>query len=251
MTVALAIAGSDSGGGAGIQADLEAFRARHVWGTTAITCLTAQNPGAIMRVEPVAPDMVVAQVAAVCRYFEVGAIKVGMTYATAIIEAVAEALVRFAPAVPVVVDPVMVASSGRQLLNSDAVTALRDCLLPLASVVTPNLAEAGCLVGEAKVDRRSDMVVAARRLATLTAGAVIVTGGHLSGAPTDLLLHQGRLTWLDGSRLETADSHGTGCSFSSALAAGLALGEPLPIAAAKAKDYVTQRLQAGPRQGSR
>jgi hydroxymethylpyrimidine/phosphomethylpyrimidine kinase len=243
MTVALAIAGSDSGGGAGIQADLEAFRARHVWGTTAITCVTAQNPAKVTRVEPVAPDMVVAQVAAVCRYFTVGAVKVGMLYSAPIIEAVADALGQFARGVPVVLDPVMVASSGTDLLAGDAVTALRDSLFPLASVVTPNLAEAACLVGDAKVVCRADMVVAAHRLATLTPGAVIITGGHLPDAAADLLLNRGQLAWLDGPRLETADSHGTGCSFSSALAAGLALGEPLAVAARKAKDYVFARLQ--------
>ncbi len=244
LPVALTIAGSDSGGGAGIQADLHAFARFGVWGTSAITCLTAQSPDQVTRVEPAAPEMVAEQVRVVVGRFPVRAIKIGMTYSAPIIEAIADVLEREARGIPVVLDPVMRATSGAALLSEDAEETLKHRLFPLAAVVTPNLAEAAVLAEMGLIDDLPAMEEAARRIQRRTPGAVLVKGGHLDHLATDVLLHRGVWTRLAGDRVPTPFTHGTGCSLSSALAAGLARGDSLVDAAREAKRYVTELLRS-------
>jgi hydroxymethylpyrimidine/phosphomethylpyrimidine kinase len=245
VRVALAIAGSDSGGGAGIQADLAAFRNLGVWGTTAITCLTAQNPDRVTRVEAAAPDMVAEQIAVVCRRFPVAAIKIGMTYSAPVIEAISGALDEHAAGIPVVLDPVMRATSGAGLLQPGGDETLEAELLPRAMVVTPNLPEACVLAEMAAIDNVATMEEAARRIAAKGSDMVVITGGHLkSEALTDVVLWQDEISHLRGDRVQAPSTHGTGCSFSSALAATLALGMDPLAAARRAKDYVTAILEA-------
>jgi hydroxymethylpyrimidine/phosphomethylpyrimidine kinase len=243
LPVALTIAGSDSGGGAGIQADLHTFARFGVWGTSAITCLTAQSPDRVTRVEPAAPEMVAEQVAVVVGRFPVRAVKIGMTYSRAIIEAVADVLARHAGGIPVVLDPVMRATSGASLLGADGEAALMRCLLPVATIVTPNLAEAAVLAGMPPIDDVAGMEEAARRIRPRTAGAVLVKGGHLDRQATDVLLLGGDVTRLTGRRVATRFTHGTGCSLSSAIAAGLARGLDLVEATREAKRYVGSLLR--------
>jgi hydroxymethylpyrimidine/phosphomethylpyrimidine kinase len=244
LPVALTIAGSDSGGGAGIQADLHTFARFGVWGASAITCLTAQNPDRVTRVEAAAPGMVAEQVSVVVGRFPVRAIKIGMTYSRAIIEAIADVLAREAAGIPIVLDPVMRATSGASLLGEDGEAALVRCLLPMAAVVTPNLVEAAVLAGVPAIDDVAGMEEAARRIQERARGAVLVKGGHLDREATDVLLAGGRCTRLTGRRIATRFTHGTGCSLSSAIAAGLARGLDLEEAARGAKRYVASLLRA-------
>ena len=249
VPVALTIAGSDSGGGAGIQADLKTFAALGVFGTSAITCLTAQNPDAVTRVEPVDPGMVVEQVKAVCAGFPVKAVKTGMLFSRDIIRAVAR-VIRQASFRAVVVDPVMVATSGARLLREDAVTALCRDLLPLATVLTPNLPEAELLWGKA-IESETGQAAAARRIAERFGTACVVKGGHLSGRQvTDLLFLKGRVYRFEAPRLHAVETHGTGCTFSAALAALLAKGLKLPAAVQAAQRYVGQCLATSVQAGS-
>ena len=230
---ALTIAGSDSGGGAGIQADLKTFAAYGVWGTSAIAAVTAQNPGGVAGVWSLSPDAVAAQVRAVFEGFSVGAVKTGMLAEAGVIHAVAAAL---PPGVPLVVDPVMVATSGARLLAEDAVDALVADLIPRAAVVTPNLPEAGVLAGF-PVEGPDGMREAGRAILAMGAGAVVVKGGHLPGDPTDILIDAKGEVVLSGLR-HPYTVHGTGCSFSAALAAGLARGMPLRDAFVAAKTFI-------------
>ncbi|MDD4254224.1 MAG: bifunctional hydroxymethylpyrimidine kinase/phosphomethylpyrimidine kinase [Methanofollis sp.] len=230
---ALTIAGSDSGGGAGIQADLKTFAAYGVWGTSALAAVTAQNPGGVAGVWPLSPDAVAAQVRAVFEAFPVGAVKTGMLAEAGVIHGVAAAL---PPGVPLVVDPVMVATSGARLLAEDAVDALVADLIPRAAVVTPNLPEAGVLAGF-PVEGPDGMREAGRAILAMGAGAVVVKGGHLPGDPTDILIDATGEVVLSGLRHPYA-VHGTGCSFSAALAAGLARGMPLRDAFVAAKTFI-------------
>jgi hydroxymethylpyrimidine/phosphomethylpyrimidine kinase len=249
LPVALTIAGSDSGGGAGIQADLHTFARHKVWGTSAITCLTAQNPDEVTRVEPAAPEMVAEQMRAVLKRFPVRAIKIGMTYSGPIIEAVADAFARHAEGIPVVLDPVMRATSGAPLLKEDGEALLIRRLLPLAAIVTPNLMEARVLAGMAEIKDVAAMEEAAHRIQAATRGAVLVKGGHLDEKATDVLLSDGVITRLTSERVETPFTHGTGCSLSAAIAARLALGDDLLDATVAAKCYVTDLLRGSVRLG--
>ncbi len=249
LPVVMTIAGSDSGGGAGIQADLHTFARLGCWGTSAITCLTAQNPDGVSRVDAVEPGMVAEQVRMVAARFPLRAVKIGMTYSGPVVEAIADALARHAPGVPVVLDPVMRATSGASLLREDGEGALVRALLPLATVVTPNLLEAGALAGMPSIADVAGMELAARRIQALTRGAVLVKGGHLAGDATDVLLANGRLLRLAGERVATPFTHGTGCSLSAAIAAGLALGRELEAACRAAKEYVTRLLRESVRLG--
>lgn len=242
--IALTIAGSDSSGGAGIQADLKTFSALGVYGASAITALTAQNTQGVEATMMVPPEFVLDQMRAVARDLAVNAIKIGMLGTGDIIEAVAEGLGAF-PAVPVVLDPVMVATSGDLLLQEDAVDALRTRLMPLASVITPNLREAAALLGEPEDRRERWMEGRAERLRERGARAVLLTGGE-SDAETalDIFADDRGLQRLEAPRVATQNTHGTGCTLSSAIAAELAKGEPLDKAVKIAKVYVTAAIMA-------
>jgi hydroxymethylpyrimidine/phosphomethylpyrimidine kinase len=249
LPVALTVAGSDSGGGAGIAADLRTFAAHGVWGTCAVAAVTAQNTVGVQAVEVLSARMVTAQMAAVAADMGVGATKTGMLGDAAVVEAVAAAVVEW-DLHPLVVDPVAVATTGAALLSPDGVAALRRLLLPLADLVTPNLAEAATLAGwsEPPTDREGMERVAGAVLAFGPA-AVLVTGGHLPGpdAP-DLLLRRVTPTetvWLPGRRLDSRHTHGTGCVLSAAITARLARGETLLQAVEGAKAFVTAAVAAG------
>jgi hydroxymethylpyrimidine/phosphomethylpyrimidine kinase len=229
IPVCLSIAGSDSGGGAGIQADLKAFARAGVHGATAITAITAQNTVAVTGVEPISPDMIVAQVRAVVDDLGVDAVKIGMLGTAEIVAAVAEALDLLDAHTPVVIDPVMVAESGAVLLDDDARGALIDTLLPRATVITPNLPEARVLGGDGAPE---DVEALARALHELGPRVVVVTGGHRDEA-TDVAFDGEGIQRIRGLRHPDGASHGSGCTHSSALAAHLALGHD-PIAAARA-----------------
>jgi hydroxymethylpyrimidine/phosphomethylpyrimidine kinase len=242
--IALTIAGSDSCGGAGIQADLKTFSALGVYGASAITALTAQNTQGVDAVLVVPPDFVARQIKVVARDLKVGAIKIGMLATSAVIEAVAEALEAF-DGVPIVLDPVMVAASGDVLLDDDAVETLRSLLLPRASLITPNLPEAAKLLGSGEAKDEREMSAQAVALRRLGAEAVLIKGGHAEGAEAvDLLVEgEGELR-LAAPRVKTGNTHGTGCTLSSAIAAELAKGASLREAVVAAKAYVTAAIGA-------
>jgi len=228
--VALTIAGLDSGGGAGVVADLKTFDAHGVWGTVALTAVTAQNSVGIQRVEILAPAMVRAQIDSVLGDLRPDALKTGMLGDADVVATVAEAL-RGGP--PLVVDPVLVATSGRRLLDQAGVEAVRTLLLPRATVVTPNLAEAGALTGIEPAGRE-EMVAAARALVRLGSGAALVTGGHLSGdvIADCLVVGTAEPRWFEGPRLPGGSTHGTGCVLSAAVTARLATGASVEQACA-------------------
>jgi hydroxymethylpyrimidine/phosphomethylpyrimidine kinase len=238
---ALTIAGSDSGAGAGIQADLKTFAALGVYGTSALTAITAQNTLGVRAVEELSPAIVAAQIDAVIEDIGADAVKTGMLASAAIVETVAERL-RHHGITQVVVDPVMVAKSGDRLLREDAVQALRQTLLPLALVVTPNLPEAEALAGMA-VRGRGELEEAARRIAALGAHYVLVKGGHAPGDPVDVLFDGHVFQEFHGARVQTRNTHGTGCTLSAAIAAHLARGAPVEEAVKRAKDYLTVALR--------
>jgi hydroxymethylpyrimidine/phosphomethylpyrimidine kinase len=241
VKVALTIAGSDSGGGAGIQADLRTFAAHGLHGTSAITAVTAQNTVAVVDYVALDPRMVVAQIDAVASDIPLAAVKTGMLANRAIVEAVAEALARLR--LPhLVVDPVMVAKSGDRLLDPAAEAAYRERLLPLADVVTPNLAEAEALLGR-PVRSLEAMAEAARDLHAQGPRAVVVKGGHLEGDPVDVFFDGRRMERLPAPRIATRNTHGTGCTLSAAIAARLALGHELLEAVRGAKAYLTEALR--------
>ncbi|GBD24620.1 Hydroxymethylpyrimidine/phosphomethylpyrimidine kinase [bacterium HR29] len=241
--VVLTIAGSDSGGGAGIQADLKTFLAHGAFGTSVITAVTAQNTAAVTAVLPLPLDLIEAQFRAVWEDFPVAAVKTGMLADAERVRLVAR-LLREAGARNVVIDPVMVAKSGAPLLTADAVAAVRDELLPLAAVVTPNAPEAEALTG-IPVRDASSAEAAGRRLIELGAEAAVVKGGHFGADALDVLVTRDGTERLEAPRLETRNTHGTGCTFAAALAARLAWGEPLPLAARAAKRYVRRAMAAG------
>ena len=243
---ALTIAGSDSGGGAGIQADLKTFSALGCFGMSAITALTAQNTRVVTGIFPAPPEFIGEQIDAVMEDIGTDAVKIGMLHSPEVIETVAAKLEQWA-CPNVVLDPVMISKSGDKLLLDDAVTALKERLLPLATVITPNLPEASVLLG-CTVETAGDMPDAARDLAALGAANVLVKGGHLTGGQSHDLLYTGTsgdMTELPGDRVDTPNSHGTGCTLSSAIAAGLAKGLDLRDAVRQAKEYITGALTAG------
>jgi len=242
----LTVAGSDSGGGAGIQADLKTFLALGVHGMSAVTAVTAQNSTGVQAVHPLPPRAVFEQIESVVTDIGVDAVKTGMLASGAIAEAVADALTRFelAGTVPVVVDPVAVSRHGDPLLADDVLDTLRTRVLPLATVVTPNLAEVELLTG-ARVRDADDLEPAARRLHALGPRWVLVKGGHLPGErATDLLFDGRRAVTLTGPRHDTPNTHGTGCTLASAIAANLALGLDVPAAVRAAKAYVSGAIAA-------
>ncbi len=243
VRTALSIAGSDPSGGAGIQADLKAMSANGVYGMAAITALTAQNTRGVRGVRLVEPDFVAAQIRTVVDDIRVDAVKIGMVASAEIAAQVAQAL--DGVGAPIVLDPVMVAKSGDPLLEPDAVIAIRERLLPIATVVTPNLPEAATLLGDSPPRHADEMPWIAERLHALGPQTVLLKGGHLDGAESpDFLALGGGGVWLEGARHATANTHGTGCTLSAALAARLALGEPLETAARTAKAYVADAIAA-------
>jgi hydroxymethylpyrimidine/phosphomethylpyrimidine kinase len=242
----LTIAGSDSGGGAGIQADLKTFAALECYGASAITALTAQNTLGVSGIHPVPPDFAAAQIAAVLEDIGADAVKIGMLYSAQLIRAVAEQLRKYA-ARNIVLDPVMVAQSGDRLLEDDAVGAIRDYLMPLSNVVTPNIPEAEVLVGR-RIRSLEDMQAAAQDLGRYGSEAVLLKGGHLEESDSSDLLHlcrENRFVTLAAERVSSRNTHGTGCTLSAAIAAYLARGEDLENAVRQAKTYITAALRAG------
>lgn len=242
----LIIAGSDSGGGAGIQADIKAASAMGVYSATAITAITAQNTVGVQAVEPVSPAMVTAQIRSVLDDIAVDAVKIGMLGGAPVIRAVAEALEGFVG--PVVLDPVMIAKSGDALLDPDAIEALRD-FLPRATLLTPNLPEAACLLGHTAIATGSDCSFAqGRALLRLGPGAVLMKGGHAAGPVCrDQLVMHDALHCFEADRIHTANTHGTGCSLASAIAAGLARGLALPDAVGRAHGWLHGAILASDR----
>ncbi len=242
MPSVLTVAGSDSSAGAGIQADLKTFAALGVYGTCAITAITAQNTRGVAAVLETPPDTVAAQIDAIVADIRPDAVKTGMLASAPIVEVVA-AKVREHGLSNLVVDPVMVAKSGDRLLREDAVTALRELLLPLAAVVTPNLPEAGVLAGFA-IDSAEDARRAAKEIVGLGARAVVVKGGHREAAEVVDVLYDGA-TFRDYSapRIDTTSTHGTGSTYATAIDAYIARGEPLAEAVGQAKEYLTEALR--------
>ncbi len=239
----LTIAGSDSSGGAGIQADLKTMAAHKVYGESVVTALTAQNTTGVAAVWNVAPEFVAAQLDCVFTDIPPDAVKIGMVGTPEIVAVIAEKLRQYG-ARRVVVDPVTVATAGSRLTRADAVEALRRELFPLADVITPNIPEAEALSGCPVADA-DGMERAARAIAGGTRGAVLVKGGHLPGRADDLLWIGGRAVWFRAPRVDNPNAHGTGCTLSSAIACNLARGRSAEESARRAKAYVTGALRAG------
>jgi len=245
MAVALTIAGSDSGAGAGIQADLKTFAALGVYGVSVITVVTAQNTRGVKAVQEIDVDIVEAQLDAVAEDFPIAAVKTGMLSSTALIQTVASGIRRHRLS-RLVVDPVMVAKSGDRLLREDAVDALRRDLLPLALVVTPNIPEAEVLAGRS-IRTREDRIAAARTIIATGARAAIIKGGHGDEDPVvDLLVDDRGVTAFEAPRVCTSSDHGTGCTFSAAITAALAGGEDLRGSVGRARDYLSLALASAP-----
>jgi hydroxymethylpyrimidine/phosphomethylpyrimidine kinase len=249
IPVALTIAGSDSSGGAGIQADLKTFAALRVFGASVITALTAQNTNGVTGIHPVPADFVTAQIDAVFGDLEVKAVKIGMLAQVATIDAVVAGLTRWSPQ-HVVLDPVMVATSGDRLLAADAVGALRTRLIPRASLITPNLPEAAALLDEPVATNAVAIESQGRRLLSMGCPVVLIKGGHSESAESiDYLVSGHGTIALAAPRIATKNTHGTGCSLSSAIAAGLARGEDLETAMRHAKAWVSAAIAAADRLG--
>jgi hydroxymethylpyrimidine/phosphomethylpyrimidine kinase len=241
----LTIAGSDSGGGAGIQADLKTFSALGCYGMSAITALTAQNTTGVRAIHAIPPQMLRDQIDAVIEDIGVDAVKIGMLHAPEIVQVVADAIDRHQLR-QVILDPVMIATSGAVLIENEAVKALVQQLFPRVQLITPNLDEAGFLVGYT-LKNEADMESAADQLLGVGARAVLIKGGHLSGdTVADLFVNsQGQKWWLRAPRIHSPNTHGTGCTLSSAIAAHLALGDPIEQAIENSHAYIRQALQAG------
>lgn len=242
LPVAMSIAGSDCSAGAGIQADLKTFQSFHVHGLTALTCVVAETALVVRSVHPLPLDIVRDQISLLLDTFPVAAVKTGMLFSAAIVQTVA-AILKTQPQLVLVVDPVMIASSGEELLEQDALSAYRNLLLPMARVITPNLPEAESLLGE-PIPNEAAMESAARRLSEQFNTAVLLKGGHLlSENCLDLLVDHGKVYHFSATRIPVAGSHGTGCTFSAAITAALAHGHPLPDAVEQAKHYLGQTLR--------
>lgn len=239
---ALTIAGSDSSGGAGIQADLKTMTMNGVFAMSAITALTAQNTTGVTGILEATPEFLKMQIDAVFEDIRPDAVKIGMVSSSALIEVIAERL-RFYGASNVVVDPVMVATSGSKLISDDAIGTLKAQLLPLAAVITPNIPEAEVLTG-LTINSEADMEAAARAIAGELGCAVLCKGGHNLSDANDLLCDHGVLTWFRGRRIDNPNTHGTGCTLSSAIAANLAKGFGLNEAIGRAKEYISGALGA-------
>lgn len=248
IPIALTIAGSDSGGGAGIQADLKAFSALGVYGASVITAITAQNTLGVRSIHSVPLPMISEQINAVFDDLNVAAVKTGMLGDAETVACVADRLAHYQPAY-LVVDPVMVAKSGDALLLDSAVETLKTRLIPQASLITPNLPEAAVLLGCAEPTTLDQMANMAEQLLSLGAGAVLLKGGHLEGDgdAVDMLFDGDQLYRFSAPRIETRNTHGTGCTLASAISAGLAAGLSMPEAVQQAKDYISAAISAADR----
>ena len=249
IPIALTIAGSDCSGGAGIQADLKTFAAFGVYGASVITALTAQNTTGVTAIHQVPADFVTAQIDAVFGDLDVRAVKIGMVAQSATIDAIAAGLARWSPG-HVVLDPVMVATSGDRLLAADAIKSLQTKLIPRASLITPNLPEAAALLNEPVASSEAAIESQGKRLLSMGCAAVLIKGGHGQGAESiDYLVRGSGTVALAAPRIATKNTHGTGCSLSSAIAAGLARGEDLETAVRNAKSWVSAAIAAADRLG--
>ncbi|MGM9648651.1 MAG: bifunctional hydroxymethylpyrimidine kinase/phosphomethylpyrimidine kinase [Butyricicoccaceae bacterium] len=242
MKTALTIAGSDSSGGAGIQADIKTMIANGVYAMSAITALTAQNTTGVTGIMEVTPDFLGEQLDAVFTDIYPDAVKIGMVSGTALITKIAEKLRKYG-AKNIVVDPVMVATSGAKLISDDAIAALKEQLLPMACVLTPNIPEAEVLSGMA-VKTEADMIAAAKRISETYGCAVLCKGGHQLNDANDLLYRDGSYKWFYGKRIDNPNTHGTGCTLSSAIASNLAKGFDLDTSVERAKAYISGALAA-------
>jgi hydroxymethylpyrimidine/phosphomethylpyrimidine kinase len=247
--IALTVAGSDSSGGAGIQADLKTFAALGVYGASVITALTAQNTAGVSAIHDVPAEFVTAQIDSVFSDLDVNAVKIGMVAQAATIDAIAAGLARWSPK-HVVLDPVMVATSGDRLLPEEAVAALSMKLIPRASLITPNLAEAAALLDEPVAETEAEIESQGKRLLQMRCPAVLIKGGHGKGAESiDYLITAGGIAAFAAPRIATRNTHGTGCSLSSAIAAGLAKGAEMETAVRNAKAWVSAAIAAADRLG--
>ena len=242
MKTALTIAGSDCSGGAGIQADLKTMTMNGVYAMSAITALTAQNTTGVRGIQESTPDFLQQQLDAIFEDIYPDAVKIGMVSSSELIRVIADRL-KFYGAANVVVDPVMVATSGSALMKNDAVQTLIDELLPLSTIVTPNIPEAQVLSG-LTIESKADMIAAAKKIGDSYPCAVLLKGGHSINDANDLLYAHGELLWFEGKRIHNPNTHGTGCTLSSAIAANLAKGFPLSESVRKAKDYISGALAA-------
>lgn len=242
MKTALTIAGSDTSGGAGIQADLKTMTMNGVFAMSALTALTAQNTVGVQGIFEVTPEFLGMQIDSVFTDIRPDAVKIGMVASAELISVIAEKLTAY-QAENIVVDPVMVATSGAKLISDDAVSALKEKLLPLAAVVTPNIPEAEVLSGM-KIESPEDMVTAAEKISKEYHCAVLCKGGHSMNDANDLLYHDGTYQWFNGKRIDNPNTHGTGCTLSSAIAANLAKGNNLETAVERAKEYISGALAA-------
>lgn len=242
MKTALSIAGSDCSGGAGIQADLKTMTMNGVYGMSAVTALTAQNTTGVTGISEVTPDFLSRQIEMIFNDIPPHAVKIGMVASAPLIRVIAEKL-RFYKAVNIVVDPVMVATSGSSLLESDAVITMKKELLPLADLVTPNIPEAEVLSGMSIKDK-ADMEKAAEKIALENSCAVLLKGGHSISDADDLLFAGGKMSWFRGRRIENPNTHGTGCTLSSAIASNLAKGYSMEESVWRSKDYISDALAA-------
>ncbi len=243
MRTALTIAGSDSSGGAGIQADIKTMTAHRVYAMSAITALTAQNTKGVTGIAEVAPDFLKAQLEAVFTDIYPDAVKIGMVASGGLIRIIAEVLKKY-EAKNIVVDPVMVATSGSKLISDEAVDTLKEYLLPVADLLTPNIPEAEALSGMT-IQSERDMIEAAKKIGETYHCAVLCKGGHRINDANDLLYRNGSVTWFHGKRIDNPNTHGTGCTLSSAIASNLAKGYDLTAAVEKAKSYLSGALEAG------
>ncbi len=242
MKTALSIAGSDSSGGAGIQADLKTMQMHGVYAMTAITALTAQNTTGVRGIAEVSPEFLQQQIDAVFEDIYPDAVKIGMVPSAELIEVIADRL-RYYGAGNVVVDPVMVSTSGSRLMKTDAIATLHRVLLPLASLVTPNIPEAEVLA-ERPIRSKEDMMEAAKQIGDACGCAVLLKGGHSIHDASDLLYEGGTYRWFEGKRIDNPNTHGTGCTLSSAIASNLAKGFPMETAVQRAKAYISGALAA-------
>ena len=242
----LIISGSDSSGGAGLQADIKTATVFGCYAMTAITAITVQNTRGVQAIHPVPATIVAAQIEACLDDIDADAIKIGMLGSAATIRAVANVLNEHAREIPIVLDPVMVSTSGARLLPANAVEALKTYLLPLASLVTPNIPEAKALVGM-RGSRRNEAERAARKLMALGAKAALIKGGHSTGTTSDdILMWQGGVELYGFPRIKTKHTHGTGCALSTAIACGLAQGRSLPLAVGRAREFVQKAIETAP-----
>ncbi len=242
MRTALSIAGSDSSGGAGIQADIKTMTANGVYAMTAITALTAQNTTGVTGIMEVTPEFLAQQLDSIFTDIRPDAVKIGMVSSSALIQVIAEKLKEY-KAENIVVDPVMVATSGSKLISDDAIETLKTCLMPLSSILTPNIPEAEVLA-EMKVETEEEMILAAKKISETFHCAVLCKGGHQLNDANDLLYRDGEYKWFHGKRIQNPNTHGTGCTLSSAIASNLAKGYSMDESVKRAKDYISEALDA-------